>query len=43
MNEQEKQLLNYFAETLPKLSKNDLVYVAGVIDGMVMAKEKPSA
>lgn len=43
MNEQEKQLLLYFAEIIPKLSKTDLTYVAGVIDGMVMAKEKPSA
>ena len=43
MNEQEKQLLSYFVDALPKLSKNEQTYIAGVIDGMVMAKEKPSA
>jgi hypothetical protein len=42
MTEQEKKLLSYFVDALPKLSKAEQVYITGVIDGMVMAKQ-PSA
>lgn len=42
MTEQEKKLLAYFVDALPKLSRAEQTYIAGVIDGMVMAKQ-PSA
>ena len=42
MTEQEKKLLSYFVDALPKLSAPEKTYIAGVLDGMVMAKQ-PSA
>lgn len=43
MTERERDLLKSIAEMMPKLSPSEMQYIAGVIDGMIAAKGKPSA